>query len=102
MVAYIVDEMTRQNTPVLTVHDSFIVLFGAEDELHRVDAGRLRRSDGQKNIQMKWNKNLTKRQLYAHGAQDRGWYLDSVMNITKPKVSKCYQGPMERHGEFYR
>ena len=52
---------------------------------------------GKLHIKMKWNDNLTKRQLYAHGAQDRDFYLDSVMHITKPEVSKGYQRRMERH-----
>ena len=31
-------------------------------------------------IKVKFNQNLTKTQLYAHGAQDRDWFLDMFSN----------------------
>lgn len=39
---------------------------------------------GKLHIQMKWNDNLMQRQLYTHGAQDRDFYLDMVMQIKMP------------------
>ena len=97
MAAYIMDEMTQQDVPVLTVHDSFIVPFSAEDELHRLMDEAFKHFTGKTNIQMKWNGNLTQRQLSAHGSQDRRWYLDAVKHVLKGKPTNGYLRRMERH-----
>ena len=101
MVSCIIDHMTKDNVPVLSVHDSFIVPFGQEDRLCQLMKEAFTLITGKLHIQMKWNDNLTKGLLYAHGAQDRDFYLDSVMHITKPETSNGYQRRMERHKAFY-
>lgn len=101
MVSYIIEQMTKDDVPVLSVHDSFIVPFGQEDRLYQLMKEAFTLITGKLHIQMKWNDNLTKKQLYAHGAQDRDFYLDSVMHITKPEASNGYQRRMERHKAFY-
>ena len=50
-----------------------------------------------KKIKAKWNANLTKAQLYAHGATDRNWFLDMIGSISKPDMAKGYRLRMERH-----
>ena len=54
-----------------------------------------------KKIEAKWNANLTKAQLYAHGATDRNWFLDMIKVIRKPEMAKGYRLWMERHHAVY-
>ena len=44
----------------------------------------------QTRIKVKFNENLTKSQLYMHGAQDRNWFLDMFHSITKGDKSRGY------------
>ena len=52
-------------------------------------------------IKAKFNANLTKKQLYANGAQERNWFLDMVSFITKGSPSQGYVKRLERHREHY-
>ena len=56
---------------------------------------------GKVNIKAKFNQNLTKKQLYGHGAQDRNWLLDMIASIRKPDMAKGYEFRMKRHEENY-
>ena len=49
----------------------------------------------------KWDQNLTRAQLYAHGATDRNWYLDMIEVIRKPEMAKGYRLRMERHNQVF-
>ena len=43
----------------------------------------------QTRIKVKFNENLTKSQLYMHGAQDRNWFLDMFIQsqkVTNPEA----------------
>ena len=52
-------------------------------------------------IKAKFNDNLTKKQLYANGAQDRNWFLDMVSLINKGSPSQGYVKRLTRHWEHY-
>ena len=80
---YVIADFVRTNTPILTVHDSFIVPFEEEDRLLQLMKEAFKRVTKKKGIKAKFNDNLTKKQLYAHGAQDRNWFLDMVSFINK-------------------
>ena len=41
------------------------------------------------------------KQLYAHGAQDRNWFLDMVSFINKGSPSRGYVKRLERHWEHF-
>jgi hypothetical protein len=54
-----------------------------------------------KGIKAKFNANLTKKQLYAHGAQDRNWFLDMLSFVQKGEPSEGYKRRLERHREHF-
>ena len=98
---YVIADFVRTNTPILTVHDSFIVPFEEEDRLLQLMKEAFKRVTKKKGIKAKFNDNLTKKQLYAHGAQDRNWFLDMVSFINKGSPSQGYLKRFERHRRHY-
>jgi hypothetical protein len=98
---YVIADFIQTNTPILTVHDSFIVPFGEEDRLLRLMKDAFNSVTHQVGIKAKFNANLTKRQLYAHGAQDRGWFLDAMSFVSKGNPSNGYLKRLNRHREHY-
>jgi hypothetical protein len=98
---YVIADFIQTNTPILTVHDSFIVPFGEEDRLYSLMKEAFKYVTGQVNIKAKFNQNLTKKQLYGHGAQDRNWFLDMIASIRKPDMAKEYEFRMKRHLQLF-
>ena len=98
---YVIADFVRTNTPILTVHDSFIVPFGEEDRLLQLMKEAFEHVTHKTGIKAKFNDNLTKKQLYAHGAQDRNWFLDMVSFVNKGSSSKGYLKRLERHRQHY-
>ena len=68
---YVIADFVRTDKPILTVHDSFIVPFEEEDRLLQLMKEAFKRVTKKKGIKAKFNDNLTKKQLYADGAQYR-------------------------------
>ena len=101
MCEYVIEKFVEQDIPILTVHDSFVVPFDEGDRLHRLMKEAFEHVTRKKKIQAKWNANLTKAQLYAHGATDRNWFLDMIEVIRKPEMAKGYRLRMERHRAVY-
>ena len=97
MCEYVIERFVERGTPVLTVHDSFIVPFGTERELDRVMKEAFKSDTKQRHVKAKYNQNLTEAQLYAHGAADRDWFLDMIEVIRKPEMAEGYRLRMERH-----
>ena len=87
--------------PILTVHDSFIVPFGEEDNLNRLMKEAFNKVTNSLGVKVKYNENLTKTQLYTHGAQDRNWFLDMIDYLRKGNPTKGYLHRLERHKEYY-
>ncbi len=98
---YVIADFIQTNTPILTVHDSFIVPFGEEDRLHSLMKEAFEYVTGKVNIKAKFNQNLTKKQLYGHGAQDRNWFLDMIASIQRPDMAKGYAERWHRHREYF-
>ena len=98
---YVIEKFVERDTPILTVHDSFVVPFDEGDRLHRLMKEAFEYVTNQKKIEAKWNANLTKAQLYGHGATDRNWYLDMIEVIRKPEMAKGYRLRMERHNQVF-
>ena len=94
---YVIEEFVERDTPILTVHDSFIVPFGTERQLERVMKEAFEYVTKQRHVKAKYNQNLTETQLYAGRAVDRDWYLDMISMVSQPKMAKRYQLRMERH-----
>jgi len=98
---YVIEKFVEHDTPILTVHDSFIVPFGTERQLDRVMKEAFECVTKQRHVKAKYNQNLTEAQLYAGRAVDRDWYLDMVSTATKLEMAKGYQVRMERHTQSY-
>ena len=87
---YVIEKFVERDTPILTVHDSFIVPFGTERELDRVMKEAFKRVTKQRHVKAKYNQNLTEAQLYAGRAVDRDFYLDMISMISQPEMAKGY------------
>lgn len=98
---YVIADFVRTDTPILAVHDSFIVPIGHEDRLNQLMKEAFEDVTHQVGIKAKYNQNLTKTQLSVHGAQDRDWYLRVVSWITKGNPTDGYQRRLERHREHF-
>ena len=101
MCEYVIERFVDQYIHILTVHDSFVVPFDEGDQLHRLMKEAFEYVTNKKKIEAKWNANLTKAQLYGHGATDRNWYLDMIEVIRKPEMAKGYRLRMERHNQVF-
>ena len=98
---YVIADFVKTNTPILTVHDSFIVPFGEEDRLLQLMREAFEHVTYRTGIKAKFNANLTKKQLYANGAQDRNWFLDMLSFINKGSPSKGYVARLKRHMVYF-
>jgi len=98
---YVIADFVRTDTPILTVHDSFIVQMGEEARLNQLMKEAFNEVTKKARIKVKFNQNLTKKQLYVHGAQDRDWYLRMVGWITKGSPTNSYQRRLKSHREYF-
>ena len=99
---HVISEFLKTDTPILTVHDSFIVQIGAEDKLHQAMRDAIEVVTYQTSSKVKYNENLTKTHLYALGAQDRNWQLDMIGSVIKGNPTKGYLERYERHKLFFQ
>ena len=98
---FVIADFVKTDTPILAVHDSFIVPFGKEDRLLQLMKEAFERVTYQTGIKAKFNANLTKKQLYAHGAQDRDWFLDMLSFVQKGNPTPGYSHRLTKHREHY-
>ncbi len=98
---YVIADFVRTGTPIITVHDSFIVPFGEEDRLLQLMKEAFEHVTYRTGIKAKFNANLTKKQLYANGAQDRNWFLDMISFVNKGSPSQGYIKRLTRHREHF-
>ena len=97
MCEYVIETFVERDTPILTVHDSFIVPFGKERQLDRVMKEAFEHVTYKKKVKAKYNQNLTDAQLYAGRAVDKDFYLDMISMVTEPEMAKGYRLRMESH-----
>ena len=98
---YVIADFVQTDTPILTVHDSFIVPFGEDDRLHQLMKEAFEAITQKRKINVKYNENLTKQQWYVLGAQDRDFYLDMFSNFIKTNPSNGYAARLKRHRQYY-
>ena len=98
---YVIADFVRTDTPILTVHDSFIVPIGEEDRLNQLMKEAFEQVTYKVGIKAKFNENLTKKQLYVHGAQDRNWFLSMIDTLRKGDPTDGYKRRLERHNECF-
>ncbi len=97
MCEYVIETFVERDTPILTVHNSFIVPFGTERQLDRLMKEAFEHVTYKKKVQAKHNQNLTEQQLYAGRAVDRDWYLDMISAVRQPAMARGYRLRMESH-----
>jgi hypothetical protein len=98
---YVIADFVKTDTPILTVHDSFIVQIGEKDRLNQLMKEAFEDVTHKVGIKAKFNQNLTKTQLYAHGAQDRDWFLRMISWMGKGNPTNGYQRRLKRHREHF-
>ena len=98
---YVIADFVRTDTPILTVHDSFIVPIGHEDRLNQLMKEAFEDVTHKVGIKAKFNQNLTKTQLYVHGAQDRDWFLRMISWMGKGNPTNGYQRRLARHRKYF-
>ena len=76
---YIIADFVRTDSPILTVHDSFIVRCGEEERLEVLMDDAFSHVTSMYGIKTKSNGNITKKQIYAHDEIDI-WLRQSMMN----------------------
>ena len=101
LLQYVIEKFVERDTPILTVHDSFVVPMGTERQLERVMKEAFQHVTYQQHVKAKYNQNLTEAQLYAGRAVDRDFYLDMISMISRPEMAKGYRLRMERHSTVY-
>ena len=53
------------------------------------------------NIKVKYNKNMTKQDLYSSRHLDYDYFIDMFFNLIKGSPTKGYKRRMERHNQYY-
>ena len=100
MVELIIKDFVKTNTPILTIHDSFIVPFGEEDRLLKLMKEAFSITSNMDKIKVKFNQNITKKQLFASQHLDRDFYLDMFAHVIDGSPTKGYEQRMKKHYEW--
>ena len=99
---YVIADFISTGTPILTIHDSFIVPFGREERLNEVMREAFQEVTSKARIKVKFNQNLTKKSLYSLMAQDRGFLQEMFWFMSYgDRPTAGYQQRRQRHIERY-
>ena len=97
---YVIADFVSTGTPILTIHDSFIVPVGSEERLNEVMREAFNQVTGKDHIKVKYNQNLTKKSLYALIAQDRSFFQEMFWYMSRGHRPEAgYQQRRQRHIE---
>ena len=99
---YVITDFVNTDTPILTVYDSFIVPIGEEERLNQLMKEAFNEITRKAHIKVKFNPNLTMTQLYAHGAQDRDWFLRMIGWMGKGNPTTGYQRRLKKHRDYFQ
>ena len=102
---YIIRDFVKTNTPILTVHDSFIVPVGQEDRLDNLMKEAFNDVTKKNKVKVKFNENITMRAINQYKfstGPDRDYYLDSMKFIAEGNPSKGYQHRWDRHKKYFK
>lgn len=102
MVEYIIKDFVKTKTPILTIHDSFIVPFGHDERLHKLMKKAFSITSKKEIIKVKYNQNITKIQLFSSQHLDRDFYLDMFEHVTNGSPSDGYKQRMKRHYDWVK
>lgn len=99
---HVIADFVSTGTPILTIHDSFIVPFAEEERLNEVMREAFNQVTGKDHIKVKYNQNLTKKSLYALMAQDRSFFQEMFWYMSRGHRPEAgYQQRRQRHIERY-
>ena len=102
--AYLFPRYNKTDTPILTVHDSFIVPFGEEDRLEKLMKEAFVYVTNKNKTKVKFNKNLTLGQVnqakHSTGP-DRDYYLDSMHAVNENVATEGYRKRLERYTRYH-
>ena len=101
IVEYILDDFIKRDTAILSVHDSFIVQLGEENKLHELMKEAFERVMKVNKVKVKYNKNMTKQDLYSSRSLDYDYFIDMFFHLTKGSPTKGYKRRMKRHYQYY-
>ncbi len=105
IVEYVIKEFIADQTPILTVHDSFIVQIGQEDRLHKVMNKAFKHITylaDIKEVKVKYNDNPVMSQIIGNRHLDRDYYLDMWRDaVYQPQTCKGYKRRYDRHLRFF-
>ena len=91
----------KRDTPILTVHDSFVVQLGDENRLHELMQEAFERVMKVNKVKVKYNKNMTKQDLYSSTPLDYDYFIDMFFHLTKGNPTNGYKRKIERHNQYY-
>ncbi|MDB4230046.1 hypothetical protein N9805_05115 [Paracoccaceae bacterium] len=97
----IINYFTEENIPILTVYDSFIVPIGEEDILDSMMKAAFSMVTRKNKVNVKYNKNITMKSIFASQHIDRDFYLDTMKHISNPKSCRGYLNRLNRHNKHY-
>ncbi|MDC0970207.1 hypothetical protein OAS37_07045 [Alphaproteobacteria bacterium] len=101
IVEHILDDFIKRDTAILSVHDSFVVQLGEENRLHELMQEAFDRVMKVNKVKVKYNKNMTKQDLYSSRSLDCDYFIDMFYNLTKGSPTNGYKRRMERHNQYY-
>ena len=105
IVEYIVRHFTEFNAPVLTIHDSFIVSYGLEEQLEKLMKQAFYEVTGQDKITIKFNKNVTQEHFrqfnFLPTGIDADYAMKAQLKHVNPDSTNGYKLRWERHQKYY-
>ena len=101
IVEYILDDFIKRDTAILSVHDSFVVQLGEENRLYTLMQEVFERVMYVYKVKVKYNKNMTKQDLYSSRHLDYAYFIDMFFQLTKGNPTNGYKRRMERHNKYY-
>ena len=98
---YVIADFVMTDTPILSVHDGFIVPIGEEDRLHQLMKEAFNEITSKARIEVEYNQNLTKARLYAHNSQHGDWFSGVFQSLFRGAPTNGYKRRLERHREHF-
>ena len=101
----IIRKFTERATPLLTIHDSFVVPFGLEEQLEKLMSEVFYEVTGKENITVKFNKNVTQnyyRQFMQYPTgPDADYAIRARREHVNPDTTSGYNLRYDRHKKHY-
>ena len=100
IVEFVIKRFLEANTPVLSIHDSFIVQWSQRDRLVKAMEDAFSFVTGQSQIKYKQNV-PTYQDAVAWRHLDRDFHLDRVFALQDTKRTRGYLNRLNKHNKFF-